>query len=127
MQIKTIKESKNKINKAKKGWYVIIGSLLFAFGISLIALEFINPYLKEKEEEQLLKEFYIQEEQFEDKKDKITSEEVKEESKQKKEYNYIAVLKIPKIKLEKGFYSKTSKYNNVDYTFTVETLTITMH
>ena len=115
MQAKTIKESKKKINKAKKSWYVIIGSLLFAFGISLISLDFINPYLKEKEEEHLLKDFYIQEEKLEDKKDKITSEEVKEEVDQKIDYNYIAVLKIPKIKLEKGFFPKDSKYNNVNY------------
>lgn len=105
----------NKAKKVKKSWYIIIGSLIFVFGISLISIDFINPYLKEKEEEKSLEQFYIQEEQKEDKIDKTTSEEVKKESKPKVKYDYIAVLKIPKINLEKGLVAKDSKYNNINY------------
>ena len=40
-------------------------------------------------------------------------------TKSKKSYEdldkYVAVLKIPKIKLEKGLYAKTSKYNSIEY------------
>lgn len=116
MQTRKIKESKKKIEKAKKSWYIVIGSLIFIFGFFLITIDFINPILKEKEEENALKEFYIQEEKIEeDKIDKTTSEEVKKESKSTNKYNYIAVLKIPKINLEKGLVAKDSKYNSINY------------
>ena len=115
METRKIKRNK-KNDKAKKSWFIIIGSLIFVLGISLITIDFINPYLKEKEEEKALKDFYIQEELKEDKKDKTTSEEVKEEQKSNKtKIEYIAVLKVPKVNLEKGLVAKDSKYNNVNY------------
>ena len=114
MQTKRIK---NKYNKVKKSWYIIIGSLIIVFGISLITLDMINPYLKEKEEENALKEFYIQEEQQVHVVDEIIIKETKEETKSttSNKLDYIAVLKIPKINLEKGLVSKISKYNDVKY------------
>ena len=115
MEVKKIKRNKKYV-KAKKSWFTIIGSLILVLGITLITIDFINPYLKEKEEENALKDFYIQEEIKEDKKDKTTSEEVKEETKSKKtKLEYIAVLKIPKINLEKGLVAKDSKFNNINY------------
>ena len=116
MQTRKIKESKKKIDKIKKSWYIVIGSLIFVFGFFLITIDFINPILKEKEEDKALQEFYIQEEKIEeDKIDKTTSEEVKKETKNTNKYNYIAVLKIPKINLEKGLVAKDSKYNSINY------------
>ena len=115
MEVKKIKRNKKYV-KAKKSWFTIIGSLILVLGITLITIDFINPYLKEKEEENALKDFYIQEEIKEDKKDKTTSEEVKEETKSNKtKLEYIAVLKIPKVNLEKGLVTKDSKYNSVNY------------
>ena len=106
----------NKAKKVKKSWYIIIGSLIFIFGISLISIDVINPILKEKEEDKALQEFYVQEEKIEeDKIDKTTSEEVKKETKITNKYNYIAVLKIPKINLEKWLVAKDSKYNSINY------------
>ena len=113
MQTK-IKE-KNKVNKKSKSWLNVIGSLIILVGITIVSLDFITPYLKEKEEDKALEQFYIKEETIEDKIDKTTSEEVKEESKAKNKIEYIAVLKIPKINLEKGLVAKDSKYNNINY------------
>ena len=113
MQTK-IKE-KNKVNKKSKSWLNVIGSLIILVGITIVSLDFITPFLKEKEEDKALEQFYIKEETIEDKIDKTTSEEVKEESKAKNKIEYIAVLKIPKINLEKGLVAKDSKYNNINY------------
>ena len=116
MQTRKIeKNKKDKINTKKKSCLVRFGSLIIIFGLSIVSLFFLNPYLKEKEEDKALEQFYIKEETIEDKVDKTTSEEVKEESKSKVKYDYIAVLKIPKIKLEKGLVVKNSKYNNINY------------
>ncbi len=105
-----------KIKRNKKCLYIVIGSLVFIFGFSLISIDFVNPILKEKEEEIALKEFFTQEEKLvDDKIDKTTSKDVKDKSKSKGKYDYIAVLKIPKINLEKGLVYKTSKYNNIKY------------
>ena len=113
MRIKKIKE--NKTDKKKKSWYVVIGSLIFIIGFVVLSINFIQPVMKEKEEEKALEQFYIQEEKKEDKIDKTTSEEVKQETKSKVKYEYIAVLKIPKINLEKGLVARDSKYNNINY------------
>ena len=40
---------------------------------------------------------------------------MKKESKTKVKYDYVAVLKIPKINLEKGLVAKDSKYNSINY------------
>ena len=113
MRTKKIKE--NKTDKKKKSWYVVIGSLIFIIGFVVLSINFIQPVMKEKEEEKALEQFYIQEEKKEDKIDKTTSEEVKQETKSKVKYEYIAVLKIPKINLEKGLVARDSKYNNINY------------
>ena len=105
---------KNKKSK-RKSWLIIIGSLIILLGIFDVSLMFIKPAVKQEQEENALKDFYIKEEQRIDKIDKTTSEEVKEVSKPKVKYDYIAVLKIPKINLEKGLVAKDSKYNNINY------------
>lgn len=113
------KETK-KINKKhrrnkRKSWLIVIGSLIILLGMFDVSLMFIKPAMQQEQEENALKDFYIKEEQKVDKDDKTTSEEVKEESKTKVKYDYIAVLKIPKINLEKGLVAKDSKYNSINY------------
>ena len=110
------KETK-RINKKhkRKSWLIVIGSLIILLGMFDISLMFIRPAMQQEQEENALKNFYIKEEQKVDKDDKTTSEEVKEESKTKVKYDYIAVLKIPKINLEKGLVAKDSKYNSINY------------
>lgn len=109
----TRKISKKNKKSKRKSWLIVIGSLIILLGIFDISLMFIKPAVKQ--EENALKDFYIKEEQKVDKVDKTTSEEVKEVSKPKVKYDYIAVLKIPKINLEKGLVAKDSKYNNINY------------
>ena len=106
---------KIKDKRRKKSWFIIIGSLIIVLGFSLLSFDFIKPYVDENTEEKSLEQFYIKEEQIIDKNDKTTSDEVEKEKKPKVKYNYIAVLKIPKINLEKGLVEKNSKYNNINY------------
>ncbi len=106
---------KIKDKRRKKSWFIIIGSLIIVLGFSLLSFDFIKPYVDENTEEKSLEQFYIKEEQIIDKNDKTTSDEVEKEKKPKVKYNYIAVLKIPKINLEKGLVEKSSKYNNINY------------
>ena len=101
--------------RRKKSWFIIIGSLIIVLGFSLLSFDFIKPYVDENTEEKSLEQFYIKEEQIIDKNDKTTSDEVEKEKKPKVKYDYIAVLKIPKINLEKGLVEKSSKYNNINY------------
>ena len=106
---------KIKDKRRKKSWFIIIGSLIIVLGFSLLSFDFVKPYVDENTEEKSLEQFYIKEEQIIDKNDKTTSDEVEKEKKTKVKYNYIAVLKIPKINLEKGLVEKNSKYNNINY------------
>ncbi len=110
MEIRKIKDKRRK-----KSWFIIIGSLIIVLGFSLLSFDFIKPYVDENTEEKSLEQFYIKEEQIIDKNDKTTSDEVEKEKKPKVKYDYIAVLKIPKINLEKGLVEKSSKYNNINY------------
>ena len=99
-------------NKNRKSWLIIIGSLLLLFGIIFIILDIMSPILNKNKEEELLEDFYIKE-------GKINSEEesfIENENTDKdNNLNYMAVLKIPKINLEKGLVSKNSKYNSIEY------------
>ena len=114
MESKKIKKI-NKKHKKRKSWLIVIGSLIILLGMFDVSLMFIKPAMQQEQEEHALKVFYIKEEQKVDKDDKTTSEEVKELSKPKVKYDYIAVLKIPKINLEKGLVAKDSKYNSINY------------
>ena len=51
----------------------------------------------------------------------ITAEnnEKAEENDKKANYSYIGELSIPKIKLRRGFVSKESRYNNIEYNITI--------
>lgn len=99
-------------NKNRKSWLIIIGSLLLLFGIIFIILDIMSPILNKNKEEELLEDFYIKD-------GKINSEEesfIENENTDKdNNLNYMAVLKIPKINLEKGLVSKNSKYNSIEY------------
>ena len=51
----------------------------------------------------------------------VTNEntEVAEENDKKANYSYIGELSVPKIKLRRGFVSKESRYNNIEYNITI--------
>lgn len=103
MHIKKIK------NRIKKSWLLLISFLIILLGITLIISTFSLPFINQNKEKKALNEFY----ESKNKEEKRTAEENKTEIQDK--YEYIAVLKIPKISLEKGVVSKDSKYNSIEY------------
>ncbi|MBR1385483.1 MAG: sortase [Bacilli bacterium] len=103
-----------KKEEKRNRFILLILSIIFILsGTFLIGIKFVKPIIKEQEEDKALEEFY-KNEIIIDKVDKTSSVEEKQE-KSKSKLEYVAVLKIPKIKLEKGIVGKNSKYNSVDY------------
>ena len=112
---------------------IIVGVILITFGITLL----FNNYIKTKREESfndmnllLLESLVVNEVNSEEveKEEQVeettsepeyqTQEQTNEEEKQPTQNDfepYIAILKIPKINLERGFYDKSSSLNNVDH------------
>ena len=111
---------KNKTNYKQT---IILGVILITFGITLMS----NNYIKTKREETfndmnlLLLDSNINEvntEENNDNNDNVDSVEEPQEEHKDTSNNYepyLAVLKIPKVNLERGFYDKGSSLNNVDY------------
>ena len=101
----------SKIKRKNKSWLIIIGSLIFLSGIGLITYDYLSNKKIDEKETELLEEFYEIEEEIESIEEPQEVEEVKEQVK----VNYIAVLKIPKIGLERGLVDPNSYLNNVNY------------
>lgn len=102
-------ESKRKTKN--KSWLIIIGSLIFLTGIGFISYDYLSNKKIDKKESELLEEFYETNEITESIEEPQEKDEVKEQVK----VNYIAVLKIPKINLERGLVDPNSYLNNVNY------------
>ena len=109
-------QEKNQKKNKKKGYLFIFGILLIFISIGIL----VNKYYQRNEiqniEENNLEEFYeIQEEMIQEEiiEEDTSEEQVKVVEKIEKE-PYLAVLKIDKIKLEKGIYNINSKNNNVN-------------
>ena len=113
---------KTKNNNQRKGQLLIVGSFLIIIGIGILGGKLVNNYLDKKQEQDLINNFYEQQEEYVVDVPVMEEELVKEEDveqEEKKEtttptINYIAVIKIPKIGLEKGLASKGSYWNNVN-------------
>ena len=91
---------------------MLISSFLIISGIGLISYDYyLNKKIDEQEKESI-KEFYNIEDNEND--SNIKTQE-KEEVKEQKIINYIAVLKIPKINLVRGLVEPSSYLNNVNY------------
>lgn len=97
--------------KGKNKWLLVIGIVYYVSGLLLLAYVISIPILNSKKESDALSNFYIQEE----KKNDTNQVQNNKENQMTSNLEYIAVLKIPKIKLEKGLVAKDSKYNNIDY------------
>ncbi len=107
-----------KKQKRRNNILMLISFVCIALGSILIVYKITLPLVKEKQEKEALEEFYENEIKYDtqvDKNDKIDKTSSSEEKKSKSKLEYVAVLKIPKIKLEKGIAGKGSKYNSVDY------------
>lgn len=105
--------------KNNKSQLIKVGSFLILLGISVITINSIINFINIQNEKDLIKEYYENEEYIVDVpvvEEETPQEEPVEEKKEEKkvEVNYIAVIKIPKIGLEKGLASKDSYYNNVN-------------
>ena len=95
-----IKESKS---------HVIFGSLLIIFGIGVFIFPYIYNQYQEKQEELKIEQFFYKETS---KEENIVIEEEKTNLDQ--ENNYIGILEIPIISLQKGFYDVNDINNNVN-------------
>ena len=116
--LKRKENNKAKSNKTKtsKGQLIIVGSLLIALGVGIVGGKLVYNYILNKQEDVKIEEFFEQQEEIENT-DESEIEEVKDTEQKTvscKPQNYIAVIKIPKIGLEKGLYSKESSSNNVN-------------
>lgn len=112
------RKTKNSIQR--KSQLLIVGSLLIIIGLGIIGGKVITNYLDKKQEESLINDFYKEQEEYVVDVPVMEEELVQEEEREQEvksntpEINYIAVLKIPKIDLEKGLASKDSYWNNVN-------------
>lgn len=113
---------KTKNNNQRKGQLLIVGSFLIIIGIGILGGKIVNNYLYKKQEQDLINNFYEQQEEYvvdvPVMEEELLEEEVVEQEEKKETttptINYIAVIKIPKIGLEKGLASKGSYWNNVN-------------
>lgn len=113
---------KTKNNNQGKGQLLIVGSFLIIIGIGILGGKIVNNYLDKKQEKDLINDFYEQQEEYvvdvPVMEEELVKEEVAEQEEKKEtttpNINYIAVIKIPKIGLEKGLASKGSYWNNVN-------------
>lgn len=100
-----------KSKRKNKSWFILIGSLLFLTGVGFISYDYFSNKQIDNKEEQALEEFYnIEEDIIEG-----TTIEPQKVEEVKEQINYIAVLKIPKIGLERGLVDPNSYLNNVNY------------
>jgi len=113
---------KTKNNNQRKSQLFIVGSFLIIVGVGILGGKIVNNYLDKKQEQDLINEFYEQQEEYvvdiPVMEEELVKEEIAEQEEKKETttptINYIAVIKIPKIGLEKGLASKGSYWNNVN-------------
>ena len=92
----------------------VLGILLIFLSVSyLIFYHFSNEKLNQIEEDKIEEFFEIKNSEIEE----VVEENIEQPKEEQKtiDYDYIAVLEIPKINLKRGLVSKDSKYNNVNY------------
>lgn len=109
-----LKRKENNNKKDRKSQLLIVGSLLILIGVSVIVGKLFIDMKKDDLENIALIEFYEEQEEIKQTPPAETNEEKQEEIKSTKPLDYVAVLKIPSIGLEKGLVSKDSYYNNVN-------------
>lgn len=97
--------------RKNKSWLYIIGSLIFLCGAGLIFYDYYSEQKINIKEQEAIEEFYEEEIITDSIEEPQKIEEVEEQVK----VNYIAILKIPKIKLERGLVDPSSYLNNVKY------------
>lgn len=112
-----LKRKENNKNKDKKSQLLIVGSLLILLGLGVIIGKIYLDIRSDSLEKIAIVEFYEEQEEINNNISSETTEKTeiaREEVKSTTPLDYIAVLKIPSIGLEKGLVSKDSYYNNVN-------------
>ena len=108
-------KKENNSKRFGKGQLLIVGSLLIIIGIALVSGKYFYNYLLDKKEDIKIEEFFEVQEKIEE--DNITDETPTEKTQTNNtntKIDYVAVLKIPKINLEKGLCEKGTWCNNVN-------------
>ena len=112
-----IRDNKNK----KERLLSLVGFFLILLSITLVGFKIYQTKSNKLQEDNLKEEFYKEYVEIRNtpkiefqEEEEIIIEDSKEEKQETTEINYIGVLKIDKINLEKGLVAKTSPYNNVD-------------
>ena len=105
-----IKKEKNK--KKFKSQFLVIGSLSILVGISIIGYHIYSDYRLKNIEDNNIQEFFNEEQNEETIQEEVFVE-VENKNVDETDYDYIAVLEIPKINLKRGL-SQDKYYNNVN-------------
>ena len=105
-----IKKEKNK--KKFKSQFLVIGSLSILIGISIIGYHIYSDYRLKNIEDNNIQEFFNEEQKEETIQEEVFVE-VENKNVDETNYDYIAVLEIPKINLKRGL-SQDKYYNNVN-------------
>lgn len=105
-----IKKEKNK--KKFKSQFLVIGSLSILVGISIIGYHIYSDYRLKNIEDNNIQEFFNEEQNEETIQEEVFAE-VENKKVDETNYDYIAVLEIPKINLKRGL-SQDKYYNNVN-------------
>jgi len=105
-----IKKEKNK--KKFKSQFLVIGSLSILVGISIIGYHIYSDYRLKNIEDNNIQEFFNEEQNEETIQEEVFVE-VENKNVDETNYDYIAVLEIPKINLKRGL-SQDKYYNNVN-------------
>ena len=95
---------------------IILGSFLVLSGLTIFGYKYYE-YVSELESEDIaIEEFYKEESELVEEESDISQQASDESSKvESPKYDYIAMLTIPKINLQRGLVAKNSKYNNIRY------------
>ena len=109
-------EIKQKEKNKKSYVFIVIGIVFIIIGIIFILFDIIPDFIKNESEKVALKEFYDNQQNINEENiiENIIDTNISEKNTQEK-INYISVIRIPKINLEKGIVSKNSKYNDIKY------------
>ena len=107
---------KIKRTNSKKSLY-FIGSLLIISSLSIIFIHQYNKTANIQVENEAIEEFYKHETNVEFDSTKVENNSTQTETKKEESnlYEYIAILRIPKINLKRGLVDKNSKYNDIKY------------
>ena len=109
--MQTKKENNKK--RFKKSQLIIVGSLLILIGGCIICGKYVYNYFLDRAEDIKIEEFYNEQENIDTEVIEDTTEK-QEETKKETKIDYVAVIKIPKIGVEKGLCKKGSSCNNVN-------------